>query len=232
MATNQLNNSDVPGKEQLKITAFSDPGFSSQVGQTLEVMINPTKYKHTHSIEYAGGNQPLGLPDSSKMYKTTAAEKVCFTLLFEGTGAIKGKAASDVNVQVNAFYSLCYNINGSIHRPNFVQIVWGNLKFFGQLTCFDISYTLFKPNGVPIRAEAEVVFEEYIDPASLKAKLNFNSPDITHMRELREGDTLPLLCEEIYGDGSLYVQVAKANRLDSFRTLVPGSKIYFPPLKA
>jgi nucleoid-associated protein YgaU len=57
------------------------------------------------------------------------------------------------------------------------------------------------------------------------------SPDLTHVRLLRAGDSLPLLCHRIYGDAARCVQVAQANGLDSFRELEPGTRVVFPPLQ-
>jgi len=58
-----------------------------------------------------------------------------------------------------------------------------------------------------------------------------SSPDLTHVVEVKEGDTLPLLCYRVYKDCSYYPQVAKANNLTDFRHLKPGTKLSFPPLR-
>ena len=47
---------------------------------------------------------------------------------------------------------------------------------------------------------------------------------------MKSGDTLPLLCKEIYGSSAHYLRVAADNRLDDFRNLVPGQTLYFAPL--
>jgi hypothetical protein len=44
------------------------------------------------------------------------------------------------------------------------------------------------------------------------------------------GDTLPLLCFQIYQESKYYVEVARVNGLDDFRNLEPGRQILFPPL--
>ena len=56
-----------------------------------------------------------------------------------------------------------------------------------------------------------------------------NRPDLTHIRVVKEGDTLPSMANDIYGDFSYYLEVAKANNLQDFRNLIPGQKLYFPP---
>ena len=63
------------------------------------------------------------------------------------------------------------------------------------------------------------------------AKENKTSPDLSHSRIVKSGDTLPLLSKEIYGSAVHYLRVAQANGLDNFRSLTPGQQIVFPPLE-
>ena len=53
----------------------------------------------------------------------------------------------------------------------------------------------------------------------------------SHRVLVKEGDTLPLLCHEIYGDAWYGPQVARFNHLADFRRLVPGTQLHFPPLE-
>jgi hypothetical protein len=39
------------------------------------------------------------------------------------------------------------------------------------------------------------------------------------------------MCEQIYGSAAFVIQVAKANKLNDFRNLVPGQELFFPPIK-
>jgi nucleoid-associated protein YgaU len=73
-------------------------------------------------------------------------------------------------------------------------------------------------------------FKENID---FKTKLRLaqsSSPDLTHVRTVRSGDTLPLMAYRIYGDSSHYAMVARANNLSRLDAIRPGDELYFPPL--
>jgi phage tail protein X len=48
---------------------------------------------------------------------------------------------------------------------------------------------------------------------------------------VRQGDTLPLLCQRIYGDPGYYIDVAAFNQLADFRSLRAGMQLHFPPLE-
>ena len=58
-----------------------------------------------------------------------------------------------------------------------------------------------------------------------------SSPDMTHTVRVRAGDTLPLLCQQIYRDASKYVDIARLNGLDGFRHLAPDTVLQFPPMR-
>ena len=86
------------------------------------------------------------------------------------------------------------------------------------------------PSGTPLRADAKVTFKEYLSPEAIKLLANKNSPDLTHIRTVKAGDHLPLMCYHIYGHSKHYVEVAAINNLTDFRALEPGTQIVFPPL--
>ncbi len=94
----------------------------------------------------------------------------------------------------------------------------------------DITYKLFTSQGLPLRALVKTTFIGSIEDDKRLAKENAQSPDLTHIRTIKEGDTLPLLCKEMYGDIKYYVEVANFNGLNDFRNLKTGDKIKFPPL--
>ncbi len=59
-----------------------------------------------------------------------------------------------------------------------------------------------------------------------------HSPDLTHRRTVKPGDTLPYLCFQVYGDPRHYLYVAEHNALDDVRRLTVGRVLQFPPLPA
>jgi nucleoid-associated protein YgaU len=99
------------------------------------------------------------------------------------------------------------------------------------LQSVDIKYTTFDRDGSPLHAELAAVFVEDLDPKKKASLDRLSSPDLTHRRVVRSGDTLPLLCREIYGSAQHYLRVAEVNRLDDFRELRPGQELIFPPFE-
>ena len=90
---------------------------------------------------------------------------------------------------------------------------------------------MFKSNGKPLRAKADVSFSGFTNPTLLQASANKGSPDVNHLKTYKIHDSLLMFCDEVYDDPGLYMQVAKANDLDSFRKVPLGTKLFFPQLK-
>ncbi|NOY83787.1 MAG: hypothetical protein GXO96_02990 [Nitrospirae bacterium] len=83
----------------------------------------------------------------------------------------------------------------------------------------------------PLHAELDINLIADEEVEKRQAKENKSSPDLTHVRLVKSGDTLPLMSKEIYGTSVHYLRVAQVNGLDDFRNLVPGQEIFFPPLE-
>jgi hypothetical protein len=122
--------------------------------------------------------------------------------------------------------------NGDVHRTNFLKVAWGSMPVRRcVLKSASIAYKLWKPSGVPLRAVITASFVDNSDDKTRVAKEKKSSPDLTHVRTVLAGQTLPALCTSIYGVPDHYVEVARRNGLDQFRNLVPGTRLVFPPLE-
>lgn len=209
------------------ITAYSDDTYSSSVG-TYTAYINPDQYTYNYTVTYTE-QEVLGAGGQTLKFQQVEPATVTFDMYFDTTGIIPG-SSGDVNDQIADFQALTYGYNGDIHSPNYLQLVWGSMIFSGVLGSLSITYQLFSPQGIPLRAKASVTFKKTADPEEIESEEGSNSPDMTHVRLVHDGDTLPLMCHRIYGDPSLYMEVARVNGLDHFTELTTGTSIVFPPI--
>jgi len=225
--------------EKLRIEAYADVKRKRPADPPrMEVMFNPTTYKRSHAVAYdSGSRQGINQPGRPARYAYTPPGDLSLKLVFDGTGVNQIGLATllkppSVKKDIQTFEKLCLRMNGSIHQPNFLVVRWGDFSFPGRLQKLDITYTLFDEAGDPLRAELDVRFVE--DEATTTTQLGAakSSPDLTHVRIVKAGDTLPLLCQAIYGSSAHYLLVAQHNALDDFRQLQPGQRLLFPPLAA
>lgn len=213
--------------KKLKIEAYTDLEYNSKVDEYV-VMFNPSTYSQKYDIEYED-SQGQGTTGSTLKFGKIKPQEYAFEFLFDGTG-VTGDL-KDVAEEIEKFLTLTGKQDGDIHRPRFLKISWGHLVSKCILKNADITYNLFKPDGYPLRAKVSATFVENIDDVLRTGEENKSSPDLTHYRVIKEGENLQLLCHNIYGDSSYYIDVAKVNGLRNFRNLKPGSIISFPPIK-
>jgi hypothetical protein len=214
--------------ERLLIKAYERPDFSGQPVDEFDAYVNPTELTIAYEVEYDSA-QGAGTTGSRMNFKKMKPGDLSLTFFIDGTGA-NGRPI-DVQEKVEKFQTVT-GYNGNIHRPNYLKVVWGTLQVKRcVLKSASIAYKLFKADGVPLRAIITAGFTDSADDQTRVALAQDQSPDLTHVRRVKAGDTLPLLCHEIYGDPLLYLEVARANGIDDFRDLVPGTRIFFPPLE-
>ncbi len=219
---------------KLKIIAFHDNKFTQLVGDgVFTSLLNPEKYAFKYKVEYTEA-QGQGTSATQPKYVRSLPEDLNLEFLFDRTGVIKGHSNTQglgIVADIERFKRIVFDYNGDEHKPNYLIIGWGTLLFKGILAEMSIEYKLFSPEGVPLRATVTASFKGIVDEILRLAKENNNSPDLTHVRIVKEGDTLPLMTFKIYGDSKYYLQVAAANNLTTFRRLKPGQQIKFPPIE-
>ena len=222
--------------EKLEITAYTDEKFTRRATQDpLKVPINPNTYSRSLRIRYTD-KKAAGSAGGSPVFDKIARETINFDFVFDGTGVVPIApgvvpiTSQGIAHQIQAFKEVTCSYDGEMHSPYFLKLAWGLLLFRGRLQSLNLTYSLFAPDGTPLRATAHAAFIGYTDEYELQAKLKKSSPDLTRLVTVQAGDSLPLLCHRIYGRSRYYSQVAEANGLTGFRDLRPGMQLVFPPL--
>jgi hypothetical protein len=240
--------------EKLTLRAFKagKPDEPRQVSDapkdSYTVQVNPSSYSLNRLLNYSY-HRGQGFSTSEAKYSDSPPVHLEFEFLFDGTGVVpKPSTLGDIPLvgaiasalspgepfvvmdEIKKFNKLVNDYDPESHSPRAVLLVWGSLAFPCVLTSVDYRYTLFKEDGTPLRAVAKCSFCESIPPAEGERKKDSKSADLTHLRDVKDADTLPLLAYDIYGDGQFYIQVARANKLVNFRRLRSATRLSFPPL--
>lgn len=222
--------------EKMMIFAYGDSqaleNDGSQLsGSPMKVLINPDSFTEALRIKYAEGDQGQGTSGKQLKYEATEPADLTLEFLFDNTGIIDEKPRENITDDITKFKRLLTAYDGENHEPPHLKLAWGTAFLFKcRIVELSINYKLFSPDGQPLRATAKAVFKKSIEEQQRAAEENNNSPDLTHIRVLKAGDTLPLLCHNIYGEAGRYLQVAQVNGLSDFRALKPGTEIFFPPI--
>jgi hypothetical protein len=221
---------------KLTIAAYKKSDRSG-LGKSIEVQYNPETLSTKHESTFQN-RQGIATTAAQAKFSYSRSRILNVTLVFDGTnvgyfGIELLWSTKTVAARVKEFLETCYQVDGTTHEPAYLKLSWdkGVLgpSFDCRLQSVDIKYTSFDRDGSPLHAELAAVFVEDIDPAKKASMDRLSSPDLTHRRVIKAGDTLTLLCREIYGTTEHYLRVAEFNQLDDFRELEPGRELIFPP---
>lgn len=223
--------------KKMKIYAYTNIDMADSHLASIEgianpytALINPETYTVDIKYEFENG-QGQGTTGGQQQFKVKHPEEMSFDFLFDNTGIIDGKPKPNIATDIGNFRKFLMDYDGNIHEPRFFKFVWGTDLFKGRCSGLNIAYKLFNPDGAPTRAVCKVMLKEATEEERRVLEQRDNSPDLTHYRVVKRGDTLPWMCYHIYGDPSYYLEVAAANNLVNFRALKVGDEIFFPPLE-
>lgn len=216
---------------KLKIESFNNAACTGSALGQINALVNPENYSQDYVIRYAD-QETMGSPAVTKSFSRVEKFVLSFKrLLVDGTGIIPLTGASDVEDYIAKFRKVVSDYDGTMHQPPFLKVTWGKLIFKGVCVSLKVDYTMFKEDGTALRAFIDIDIESTVDPSAKENEAKRSSPDLSHIRAVKAGDSLPLMTYHIYGDSNYYLKVAKRNQLNSIYDLKPGDQIFFPPLK-
>lgn len=211
-------------------------GFMKGIPIPFPVMYNPEKFTKGVRVKYKAKGVS-GDATQEQEFDGIKADDVTFEFLFDATGgsinSIQGEIAKTldgVDAQVELFLELTQKRKSQEHQPPKLTLLWGTFIFDCRMESAQVDYTLFNPLGRPLRATITATFKGD-EPRILQSALaKLFSADLTHARIVKDGETLPLISEKVYGDPKYYVEIAKVNGLKNFRNVPAGTELILPPL--
>ncbi|MBL9129085.1 MAG: hypothetical protein JNL97_15655 [Verrucomicrobiales bacterium] len=219
----------MPGElEKLRIESYRQETRTGEPVETFTLQFNPAAFARAYEIEFnqqsGTGNTPG--PAEFKSYK---AQDYNLEFTLDGTG-VSGGEPLQVAESVATFLRVTHDLDGETHRPRHLKLVWGqHLALRCILKSATVNYSLFKPDGSPLRAKITAVFSESVDEQLRTAREDERSADLTRAWIVRGAETLPLIAYHHYGKAEYYLRIARFNGLDDFRSLTPGQILRLPP---
>jgi LysM repeat protein len=225
---------------KLTIEAYEDVDFVTKTGDNFTVMYNPNTFSQNYRSVWID-ETPQGGTAETQSYRRLKSDSVSFDFLFDGTG-VSGVGGTSVDLnpavgevgyvqeQIDHFFSITQELNGSTHEPNFLQLSWGTFIFNGVMESATVTYKLFHSSGAPLRANINATFKQSVSRTEQAAKARLTSPDLTHYKIVKEGESLPLISKKTYGDSKYYLEIARVNNINNFRKLKAGQQLVLPPI--
>jgi nucleoid-associated protein YgaU len=190
----------------------------------IPLRFNPTEYQLQKANNFAEIPIP-GLESPPIQFVRGASEKLTMEVLVDTSDTL-----ADVRVKyVNKLRGLL-DLNRELHAPPVVRLAWDTEVFRGVLESLNITYVLFTPDGVPIRAKLSLSLKEY-RPVDIQIKENPTaSPNYDKTYVVQRGDTLSSIAFAAYRDASVWRAIARNNQIVDPRSIAPGAVLQLPSL--
>jgi len=189
--------------------------------KTIKVLFNPNEYRLNKANQFAEVAIP-GLAGPPLQFVRGKARTLSMQLFFD-TYTYYGSA--DVRDYTKKIVDLL-KIDDKLHAPPICHFNWGDLNFVGVLERADQRFTLFLPDGKPVRATVDVSFKEYYEGTQ-----KLESADFAKHYVVMRGDTLSSIAGEKYGDPRLWRPIAEKNSMDDPLALKPGQVLVIPAIE-
>lgn len=184
---------------------------------------NPTEYQIQKANNFAEINIP-GLNAAPIQFVRGGSEKLIADLIADTSDTL-----DDVRLAYVGPLRDLMTINPEIAAPPIVELLWGSQSFRGVIESLNISYTLFTPEGVPIRAKVNLAMREYREEAFCRPFMQIPGLEMSVYLP-RRGDTLASIAGSALGSSTMWRAVAKANAIVDPRRILPGRSLKIPKL--
>lgn len=187
----------------------------------VDVMFNPTEYTIDRAASYADQTAP-GLPLPILQFVRGDTQTLRVELYLDGSNTRESIAPQLEKLR----YFI--RIDPDLHAPPVARFEWGDHMFQGVVTSLSERFQMFAEDGKPLRARVTVTFKRYQAAGEQLVDLKKSSPDRTHVRVVREGETLAQIAYELYGDPRQWRVIAEENDIDRPRFVPVGTPLKVP----
>ncbi|MFO1322801.1 MAG: LysM peptidoglycan-binding domain-containing protein [Burkholderiales bacterium] len=210
-----------------------------------DVQYNPTELAFDKQAQFAEIAIP-GLDAPLQQFVRGNAEKLTLELFCDTTDQGIGIGARSVTTETDKLYQLV-KIVPALHAPPVVTFYWNdqfpgnNLgaawasqrrnSFTGVAESVRQRFTMFSPEGVPLRATVTVVLREFRPIEQQLRELKLSSPDRTHAHRLGAGETLSAVAGRYYDRAAQWRPIADENEIEDPRRLAFGRLLTIPAIR-
>lgn len=200
-------------------------------------LFNPKEFSVEKSNQFAEVNIP-GLSAPVLQFVRGNARSVSMDLFFdtyeEGTDVrlftdrITGWDAGSMFSNLPGAAKGLMDIDSELHAPPVCLFIWGAFLFQCIIERVSKRFTMFLPEGIPVRATLSVTLKEYREVDIQVKELDLHSPDVTKRWIVKQGESLWSIAVSEFGDPEDWRLIADANDIDNPRVIEPGTDLVIP----
>lgn len=198
----------------------------SRANEVIPVLFNPTEYSLEISNKYQKSGPP-GLSNPIIQFVNGEADQLSMDLYFDTHTDGGGRPVTETTQRIA---SLMW-IDSATHAPPRILFQWGHLSFKAVIEKLTQRFTMFRSDGLPVRATMNISFTQYRTLAEQLVQPRRNSADKTKRRVLNAADSIWLLAHREYQDVRYWRAIARRNRIEDPRDIAAGEVLIVPQLE-
>jgi contractile injection system tube protein len=204
-------------------------------GKTLSFQFNPSEYSVKKSGNWQTPKRSMGTKAGAKPhYLGSNPQSVSLQIYFDGWESDSEDVVKDVDQLLDWCTPSSGSVNNEKPQPPVLHFRWGGNKHLSDskfyLESVSAKYIMFKPDGTPVRATADISLKEVPnDPSGTNPTSGSINVRRTHL--VSEGDSLQSIAQEEYGKPALWRGLAAFNRIDDPLRLGAGMRLLLPSLE-
>jgi hypothetical protein len=210
-------------------------------GEKIEVLFNPTEYTVTKTNTWNFKEvQGASLPPPE--FGGGNPREISLSLLLDASLLEESQSVMDVTNKLFKMMEVGDGqpAGGTRSSPPYITFRWGAVDTFKAVcTSLTVAYQLFLPNGDPIRADVKLSLkqaEQASTASSSSANLGTNPTTRAiaghGVHTVQDGDSLPSIAYQAYGDATRWRAIAEANHIDDPLHVRRGTPLTLPLLES
>jgi hypothetical protein len=190
---------------------------------------NPKEFQITEQFKWVKSTT-IGSDTPDVTFAGGEAQGMTINLLFDSTDTGRDVRENYATLLVIAAVDKrLQNQQSRKGEPARCKFQWGKLvSFDAVIEQISQKFTLFKPDGTPLRAEVAVTFSQVRKETKAQNPTSYSEPRKTWV--VREGERLDWIAYQEYGDPACWRHIAESNGLLNPQDLRPGQVLQLVPL--
>ena len=201
-------------------------------GTMLPCQFNPSTLKLSKSSTWHANPTRGSRRAPTAQFVGTGPEVLSTKLLFDGFDSLGGTGTPVAHAVSQLLDWTCVpaqSYEAATPQPPLVTFRWGTgVGFTGFLHQVSAEYTMFAPDGTPLRATVDISLQRTPDDPK---GTNPTSGGVAGRRSavLGDADSLAAVAYREYGDAGLWRAIAQANDVEDPARVPVGTRLLIPP---
>ncbi len=191
-------------------------------------LFNPQSYSISKDANWFRLDDATAMETATPVWRGAGARTMSVEVMLDASFSSNGGIQPDVDLLFACCQPTMMSLLMQMPSPPFVIFGWGlTIGFLSYMRSVNAQYSLFRPDGTPLRATASLVMEEI--PLNIPAQNPTSGGRVRRTRTVIAGDTLQSIARSEYGKPTLWRAIANANDIDDPLRLAPGTTLLIPP---